>query len=88
VRLFAGEDYSSICAFVNYRVKKLAYNCIRAVHHNRFALFILIHLLLLFVECHFLIILTLELYRMKNLLHNKYIYIYIYMQERYGYNQH
>ncbi|CAK8531517.1 unnamed protein product [Lathyrus sativus] len=35
VRLFAGEDYSSICAFVNYRVKKLAYNCIRAVHHNR-----------------------------------------------------
>jgi ubiquitin-protein ligase E3 C len=52
VRLFAGEDYSSICAFVNYRVKKLAYNCIRAVHHNRFALFILIQLLLLllFVE--------------------------------------
>jgi hypothetical protein len=47
VRLFAGEDYSSICAFVNYRVKKLAYNCIRAVHHNRFALFILIQLLLL-----------------------------------------
>ncbi|KAL5097808.1 hypothetical protein RYX36_002135 [Vicia faba] len=35
VRLFAGEDYSSICALVNYRVKKLAYNCIRAVHHNR-----------------------------------------------------
>ncbi|XP_058723586.1 E3 ubiquitin-protein ligase UPL6 [Vicia villosa] len=35
VRLFAGEDYSSICALVNYRVKKLAYNCIRALHHNR-----------------------------------------------------
>ncbi|AES64909.2 putative aminoacyltransferase, E1 ubiquitin-activating enzyme [Medicago truncatula] len=35
VRLFAGENYSSVCALVNYRVKKLAYNCIRAVHHNR-----------------------------------------------------
>ncbi|XP_073226082.1 E3 ubiquitin-protein ligase UPL6 isoform X2 [Cicer arietinum] len=35
VSLFAGVDYSSICALVNYRVKKLAYTCIRAVHHNR-----------------------------------------------------
>ncbi|AES64913.2 E3 ubiquitin-protein ligase UPL6-like protein [Medicago truncatula] len=35
VKLFAGESYSSVCAFVNYRVKKLAYNCIRVVHHNR-----------------------------------------------------
>ncbi|TKY72456.1 E3 ubiquitin-protein ligase UPL6 [Spatholobus suberectus] len=35
VRLFAGVDYSSKCALVNYRVKQFVYTCIRAVHQNR-----------------------------------------------------
>lgn len=35
VSLFAGMDYSSKHALVNYRVKKLAYLCIKAVHQNR-----------------------------------------------------
>ncbi|XP_050375233.1 E3 ubiquitin-protein ligase UPL6 [Argentina anserina] len=35
VSLFAGMDYSSKHALVNYRVKKLAYLCIKAVHRNR-----------------------------------------------------
>ncbi|XP_020205693.1 E3 ubiquitin-protein ligase UPL6 [Cajanus cajan] len=35
VRLFAGMDYSSTCALVNYRVKQFVYTCIRAVHQNR-----------------------------------------------------
>ncbi|KAK7246229.1 hypothetical protein RIF29_41089 [Crotalaria pallida] len=35
VRLFAGVDYSSSCALVNYRVKEFVYTCIRAVHQNR-----------------------------------------------------
>ena len=34
--LFAGVDYSAKYAMVDYRVKQLAYVCIRAVHHNRF----------------------------------------------------
>ncbi|KAI8004133.1 E3 ubiquitin-protein ligase UPL6 [Camellia lanceoleosa] len=33
--LFAGVDYSSKYAAVNYRVKRLAYACIRAVHQDR-----------------------------------------------------
>ncbi|KAL7178360.1 hypothetical protein ACSBR2_031501 [Camellia fascicularis] len=33
--LFAGVDYSSKYAVVNYRVKRLAYACIRAVHQDR-----------------------------------------------------
>ncbi|XP_057476367.1 E3 ubiquitin-protein ligase UPL6-like isoform X2 [Actinidia eriantha] len=33
--LFAGVDYSAKYALVDYRVKQLAYVCIRAVHHNR-----------------------------------------------------
>ncbi|XP_057472155.1 LOW QUALITY PROTEIN: E3 ubiquitin-protein ligase UPL6-like [Actinidia eriantha] len=33
--LFAGVDYSAKYALVDYRVKHLAYVCIRAVHHNR-----------------------------------------------------
>ncbi|KAF5941575.1 hypothetical protein HYC85_019217 [Camellia sinensis] len=33
--LFAGVDYSSKYAVVNYRVKQLAYACIRAVHQDR-----------------------------------------------------
>lgn len=35
VSLFAGTDYSSNHALVDYRVKQLAYACIRAVHMNR-----------------------------------------------------
>lgn len=35
VSLFGGMDYSSNYALVNYRVKKLAYLCIKAVHQNR-----------------------------------------------------
>ncbi|KAL6193597.1 hypothetical protein ACLB2K_034681 [Fragaria x ananassa] len=35
VSLFAGMDYSSKQALVNYRVKKLTYLCIKAVHQNR-----------------------------------------------------
>ncbi|KAK7303645.1 hypothetical protein RJT34_14556 [Clitoria ternatea] len=35
VRLFAGADYSSTCALVNYRVKRFVYTCIRAIYHNR-----------------------------------------------------
>ncbi|KAI7978957.1 E3 ubiquitin-protein ligase UPL6 [Camellia lanceoleosa] len=34
--LFAGVDYSSKYAAVNYRVKRLAYACIRAVHQDSF----------------------------------------------------
>ncbi|XP_028080491.1 E3 ubiquitin-protein ligase UPL6-like isoform X1 [Camellia sinensis] len=33
--LFAGVDYSSKYAVVDYRVKQLAYACIRGVHQNR-----------------------------------------------------
>ncbi|PSR92481.1 E3 ubiquitin-protein like [Actinidia chinensis var. chinensis] len=33
--LFAGVDYSAKYVLVDYRVKQLAYVCIRAVHHNR-----------------------------------------------------
>lgn len=33
--LFAGSGYSSNRALVDYRVKKFAYACIQAVHHNR-----------------------------------------------------
>ncbi|GMP76227.1 hypothetical protein CsSME_00032998 [Camellia sinensis var. sinensis] len=33
--LFAGVDYSSKYAVVNYRVKQLAYACIRVVHQDR-----------------------------------------------------
>jgi hypothetical protein len=40
VRLFAGRDYSSNHALVDYRVKQLVYACIQAVHQNRFAAFI------------------------------------------------
>ncbi|GJR37050.1 E3 ubiquitin protein ligase UPL6 [Tanacetum coccineum] len=36
LNLFGGSDYSSKHALVNYRVKKLAYACIQAVHHNRY----------------------------------------------------
>ncbi|KAL8244544.1 hypothetical protein R6Q59_010802, partial [Mikania micrantha] len=36
LKLFGGSDYSSNHALVNYRVKRLAYACIQAVHHNRF----------------------------------------------------
>lgn len=36
--LFAGVDYSSSYALVDYRVKQLAYACIWAVHHNRYQL--------------------------------------------------
>ncbi|KAL6343864.1 hypothetical protein AAG906_027635 [Vitis piasezkii] len=35
VNLFAGMDYSSKNALVDYRVKQLAYACIQAVHQNR-----------------------------------------------------
>nr|KAJ0213453.1 hypothetical protein LSAT_V11C400195180 [Lactuca sativa] len=35
--IFGGSHYSSDDALVNYRVKKLAYACIQATHHNRFA---------------------------------------------------
>ncbi|XP_062178168.1 E3 ubiquitin-protein ligase UPL6 isoform X2 [Alnus glutinosa] len=35
VSLFAGRDYSSNHALVDYRVKQLAYACIQAVHQNR-----------------------------------------------------
>ncbi|KAL8244543.1 hypothetical protein R6Q59_010801 [Mikania micrantha] len=36
LKLFGGSDYSSNHALVNYRVKRLAYACIQAVHHNRY----------------------------------------------------
>ncbi|XP_019419938.1 PREDICTED: E3 ubiquitin-protein ligase UPL6-like isoform X2 [Lupinus angustifolius] len=35
VRLFAGVDYASTCASVNYRVKEFVYTCIHAMHQNR-----------------------------------------------------
>ncbi|CAH1453191.1 unnamed protein product [Lactuca virosa] len=35
LNLFGGSHYSSDHALVNYRVKKLAYVCIQAIHHNR-----------------------------------------------------
>ncbi|RDY09330.1 E3 ubiquitin-protein ligase UPL6 [Mucuna pruriens] len=35
VKLFAGVDYSSTCALVNYRVKRLVHACICALHQNR-----------------------------------------------------
>lgn len=35
LKLFGTLDYSSNHALVNYRVKKLVYACIEAVHHNR-----------------------------------------------------
>ncbi|KAL5541465.1 hypothetical protein UlMin_009175 [Ulmus minor] len=35
VSLFAGMDYSSRHALVDYRVKQLVYACIKAVHQNR-----------------------------------------------------
>ncbi|PON64889.1 HECT domain containing protein, partial [Parasponia andersonii] len=35
VSLFAGMDYSSKHALVDYRVKQLAYICIKAIHQNR-----------------------------------------------------
>ncbi|XP_023910665.2 E3 ubiquitin-protein ligase UPL6 [Quercus suber] len=35
VSLFAGRDYSSNHALVDYRVKQLAYACVEAVHQNR-----------------------------------------------------
>ncbi|TKY54285.1 E3 ubiquitin-protein ligase UPL6 [Spatholobus suberectus] len=35
VKLFVGVDYSSTCALVNYRVKRFAHACIRALHQNR-----------------------------------------------------
>ncbi|CAL8991067.1 unnamed protein product [Prunus brigantina] len=35
VSLFAGMDYSSNRALVNYRVEQLAYLCVKAVHQNR-----------------------------------------------------
>ncbi|KAK9992027.1 hypothetical protein SO802_027012 [Lithocarpus litseifolius] len=35
VSLFAGSDYSSNHALVDYRVKQLAYACVDAVHQNR-----------------------------------------------------
>ncbi|XP_028786892.1 E3 ubiquitin-protein ligase UPL6 [Neltuma alba] len=38
VKLLAGLDYSSTCAVVNYRVKRLIYMCIRAIHHHRYQL--------------------------------------------------
>ncbi|XP_024984988.1 E3 ubiquitin-protein ligase UPL6 isoform X4 [Cynara cardunculus var. scolymus] len=38
LNLFGGPDYSSKHALVNYRVKKLVYACIQAVHHNRYQL--------------------------------------------------
>ncbi|KAK7388042.1 hypothetical protein VNO78_22844 [Psophocarpus tetragonolobus] len=38
VKLFAGVDYSSTCALVNYRVKRFVQACIRALHHNRYQL--------------------------------------------------
>lgn len=38
VSLFAGKDYSSNHALVDYRVKQLAYACIEAVHQNRLAI--------------------------------------------------
>ncbi|KAI3821618.1 hypothetical protein L1987_09187 [Smallanthus sonchifolius] len=36
LKLFGGSDYSSKHALVNYRVERLAYACIQAVHHNRY----------------------------------------------------
>ena len=36
--LFAGRDYSSNHALVDYRVKQLAYACVEAVHQNRLAI--------------------------------------------------
>jgi len=43
--LFAGHDYSSepIRILVNFRMKKLAYVCIRALHHDGLVLFIFMH---------------------------------------------
>ena len=38
VSLFAGRDYSSNHALVDYRVKQLAYACVEAVHQNRLAI--------------------------------------------------
>jgi ubiquitin-protein ligase E3 C len=38
VSLFAGRDYSSEHALVDYRVKQLAYACVQAVHENRLAI--------------------------------------------------
>lgn len=38
VGLFAGIDYSSKRALVDFRVKKFAFACIQAVHQNRLAL--------------------------------------------------
>lgn len=35
VSLFAGVDYSSNHALVNYRVEQLTYLCVKAVHQNR-----------------------------------------------------
>ncbi|XP_057809773.1 E3 ubiquitin-protein ligase UPL6 [Salvia miltiorrhiza] len=35
VSLFAGTVYSSNCALVEYRVKNLAYACLRAIYQNR-----------------------------------------------------
>lgn len=46
--LFAGIDYSSSSALVDYRMKQLAYACIWAVHHNR--LFVL-HIFTLILSC-------------------------------------
>lgn len=39
--LFAGGDYSTKHALVEYRVKKLSFACIWAIYQNRFALLIL-----------------------------------------------
>ncbi|KAI3687053.1 hypothetical protein L1987_80743 [Smallanthus sonchifolius] len=36
LKIFGGSDYSSKHALVNYRVERLAYACIQAVHHNRY----------------------------------------------------
>ncbi|XP_052727718.1 E3 ubiquitin-protein ligase UPL6 isoform X3 [Vigna angularis] len=35
VNIFAGVDYSSTCALVNYRVKRFVQACIHALHQNR-----------------------------------------------------
>ena len=53
VRLFAGVDYSSTCALVNYRVKQFVYTCICAVHQNRLVSFVLNSLLVfeLYISC-------------------------------------
>ncbi|KAK9075671.1 hypothetical protein SSX86_003997 [Deinandra increscens subsp. villosa] len=36
LKLFGGSDYLSKHALVDFRVKRLAYACIQAVHHNRY----------------------------------------------------